>query len=333
MLKHSSLQKLQNKKNLLAFSAGVDSTALLFLLLQNNIQFDIAIVDYGIRAQSKEEVAYAQELAKTHNLTCHLHNAAQILKNFEAKAREIRYDFFHTLIKEHAYENLLTAHHLGDRFEWMLMQFCKGAGCAEMAGMKEEEHRENYTLLRPLLHLDKSELLEYLRLHVVKFFVDESNTDETIKRNIFRHNITMPLLEKHLQGIKKSFAYMDEDVALLIQSTQITRLGDFAFFASTQDKRSDIYAIDKVLKSQGYLPSSHERMLLTQDAALVLGRKFLVSYSGDFIFISPYKRAETPLPKELKERCRKLKIDPKLRLYLYENSAVYLKIQELLAGV
>jgi tRNA(Ile)-lysidine synthase len=42
MLKNSSLEKLRGKKNLLAFSAGVDSTALFFILLQNNINFDIA---------------------------------------------------------------------------------------------------------------------------------------------------------------------------------------------------------------------------------------------------------------------------------------------------
>jgi tRNA(Ile)-lysidine synthase len=333
MLKHSSLQKLQNKKNLLAFSAGVDSTALLFLLLQNTIQFDIAIVDYGIRVQSKEEVAYAQELAKTYHFKCHLHNAAQIEKSFEAKAREIRYDFFHALIHEQHYENLLTAHHLGDRFEWMLMQFCKGAGCAEMAGMKEEEQRENYTLLRPLLHLDKSELLEYLHTNAVKYFIDESNSDESIKRNEFRHNITLPLLHEHLLGIKKSFAYIDEDVASLIQNTQLTLLGEFAFFTSTKDKRSDIYAIDKHLKTQGYMPSAGERELLKLNAAVVLGRKFLVSTHGDFVFISPYKRSERVLPKEFKEECRKLKIDPKLRIYLYENSTVFGKLKELLAGV
>ena len=68
MLKNSSLEKLLNSKNLLAFSAGVDSTALFFILLQNNINFDIAIVNYNIRKQSKEEVEYAQELAHKHNL-------------------------------------------------------------------------------------------------------------------------------------------------------------------------------------------------------------------------------------------------------------------------
>jgi len=47
---------IKTNKNLLAFSAGVDSSALFFILKQNNIDFDIAIVDYNLRAQSKDEV-------------------------------------------------------------------------------------------------------------------------------------------------------------------------------------------------------------------------------------------------------------------------------------
>ena len=53
--------------NLLAFSAGVDSTALFFYLLEKNIPFDIAIVNYHTRATSDEEVEYAKNLAKRYN--------------------------------------------------------------------------------------------------------------------------------------------------------------------------------------------------------------------------------------------------------------------------
>ncbi|MBN2782956.1 MAG: tRNA lysidine(34) synthetase TilS, partial [Campylobacterales bacterium] len=116
MLKQNLLPHLQDKKNLLAFSAGGDSTALFFLLLDANIDFDIAIVDYGVREQSKDEVAYAKELCIRYNKTCHHHEAKEIEKNFEASARAIRYDFFHKIIDEFGYKNLLTAHHLGDRF-------------------------------------------------------------------------------------------------------------------------------------------------------------------------------------------------------------------------
>jgi len=164
MLENFSLTNLRNKKNLLAFSAGVDSSALFFLLIKENITFDIAIVNYNVRDQSIDEIKYAKDLALIHNLKCHIYSAPIIEKNFESKAREIRYNFFEQLIKEYKYENLLTAHHLGDRFEWMLMQFCKGAGCAEIAGMTRISQRDNYTLIRPLLHLDKKELLVYLNV-------------------------------------------------------------------------------------------------------------------------------------------------------------------------
>jgi tRNA(Ile)-lysidine synthase len=333
MLENRTLLKLKDKKNLLAFSGGADSTALFFLLLKHNIKFDIAIVNYNIREQSKEEVAYAKELAHAHNLTCHIFNAPRFENNFEAKAREIRYSFFEELIKKHGYENLITAHHLGDRFEWMLMQFCKGAGCAEIAGMQIEQERGFYTLIRPLLHLDKQELLSYVHANKNRYFEDESNLDEDIKRNYFRHNYSLPLLEKYLSGIKKSFEYIDEDRENLIEETEIKSINEFAYFKSSQNKRADIYTIDKYLKSKLYMPSAKERELLKSETTAVLGRKFVVNQDRGFIFIAPFVSIKIQMPHEFKEECRLLKITPKLRPFLYENEEVFLKVKELLAAV
>ena len=333
MLKNSSLKLLQNQKNLLAFSAGVDSSALFFILLNHGMKFDIAIVDYGMRDQSKQEVAYAKELSAKYNLTCHTLNAKKLEKNFEAKAREIRYDFFEQLIKEHGYNNLITAHHLGDRFEWMLMQFCKGAGCAEIAGMQQVEQKEFYTLVRPLLHLDKSELLTFLDENKIKYFQDETNFDESIKRNSFRHNFTKPLLDRYLNGIKKSFEYIDEDKKELICDTKPQTIDEFAYFKSSNNKRADIFAIDKYLKTKLHMPSASERELLKNEKTVVLGRKFVVNQEHGYIFIMPYKNQNLYMPKTFKEECRVLKIEPKLRPYLYTNTKAFLKVKELLGTV
>jgi tRNA(Ile)-lysidine synthase len=305
---------LLNAKNLLAFSAGVDSSALLFLLLENNIEFDIAIVNYGLRTQAEEEVLYAQELANKYNFKCHILNAKTIESNFEANARKIRYDFFENLSLEHKYENLLTAHHLGDRFEWMLMQFCKGAGCAELSGMRDIDKRENYTLVRPLLHLEKKELLEYLEKNKIKFFVDESNSDEQYKRNEFRHNYAKPLLQKYLSGIKKSFEYIDSDVDELIHEVTVKTINQFAYFLSS-NKRSDIFAIDRYMKSIGQLITANEKELLKNEKVVVLGRKFVVSQEKNYVFITPFIKAKN-MSKEFKEKMRLLGVEPKLRAYL-----------------
>lgn len=331
MLEEKILSHLRDRKNLLAFSGGADSVALFFLLAKHNITFDIAIVNYGVREQSKQEVAYAKELSTLHNLICHVHNALKIKTNFEAKAREIRYDFFEELILKHGYENLLTAHHLGDRFEWMLMQFCKGSGCAELAGMRAFEQRGNYKLIRPLLHLDKSELLVYLKNSSLKYFEDESNFDESIKRNRFRHKHSNPLLVEHLSGIKKSFEYLDEDRGSLIKEIEIYYEDELAYFKNSNSSRSNIFAIDKYLKSQLYLLSAKERALLKDEKTVVVGRKFVINQNSNFVFIAPFKK-EAVMPKKFKEECRVLKIEPKLRPYLFKNDKVFTKIKKILMG-
>jgi len=317
---------LQNSKNLLAFSAGVDSSALFFLLLENNIEFDIAIVDYGLRAQSKEEVAHAQALAKTHHLNCHLFQAPLISKNFEASARDLRYDFFEKLITQYTYHNLLTAHHLGDRFEWMLMQFCKGAGCVEMAGMQAVEERKNYTLVRPLLGVDKLELLEFLKKNKLKYFEDESNTDEKYKRNTFRKHHTTQLLQEYRSGIKQSFMYIDEDVTQLITQVEVQTLQEFTYFKSI-NQRSDIFAIDKYFKSLKKVLTAKEKELLKDNASVIIARKYVVTQECDLVMIAPY--IKVTMSKEFKEKMRVLRVDPKLRGYISQEK----KVEELLTSL
>ena len=318
MLNLEDIVLLKNSKNLLAFSGGADSTALFFLLLENEIPFDIAIVDYALRAQSKEEVSYAQELALTYKKNCHLFEADEIATNFEASARKIRYDFFEELILSYNYETLLTAHHLGDRLEWFFMQLCKGAGCAELNSLSHTTQKEGYKLLRPLLHVSKSELIDYLKTNEKKWFEDETNEDTSIKRNEFRHQYVNPLLEKYADGIKKSFTYMDEDNALLINEIELYHVKELYTFTKTKNTKSDIYHIDKILKRLGIMISVKVRDELREKDEIIISRKYVVAKSKTQIFIAPYC-LHVSMDKEFNERCRVLKIPAKLRPYLFLN--------------
>jgi len=317
MLNQTTKKLLHATKNLLAFSGGSDSTALLFLLLENNIPFDIAIVDYGLREQSQKEVAYAKELAAKYGFECFVAIAPEFKRNFEANARAFRYNFFESLIASRNYTTLLTAHHLGDKLEWFLMQFCKGAGCVELSGLREIEEREDYKLIRPLLTLEKSTLINYCQNKNIKYFTDESNSDERYKRNYFRSNFARPLLEKYASGIAKSFEYLEQDSSALIQKTELKKCNQLAYFSS-MNKRSDIYHIDKYLKSIGHIITAKERELLMQKEELVVGRKYAIAWQKGYVFIAPYLHA-TSFTKEFKEKMRRLGIVPKLRSYLAED--------------
>ena len=329
MLSQESKDLLASSKNLLAFSAGVDSTALLFLLREHDITFDIAIVDYGLREQSTQEIAYAQELAAKYGFECFVKKAPQITENFEAEARKVRYDFFEELIRSRKYDNLLTAHHLGDRLEWMLMQFCKGAGAVELCGMQEVELREGYKLIRPLLQHDKTELLEYLQKNNIKYFLDASNSDEKYRRNHFRKKYAQPLLEEYKSGIVKSFEYLETDSEMLIQKTEILKKNALACFQKS-NSRSDIYHIDKYLKSIGHIMTKEERKFLREQKSTVVGRKYIVTQVQDYICIAPFMKSEK-FTKEFKEKMRLLKVEPKLRGYLAEDDEAVAFLSLLLA--
>ena len=329
MLLTSTLEQLQAGPNLLAFSGGVDSSALFFLLLQANISFDITIVNYQTREQSEKEVAYAQALAEKYDKKCHLLVTTLTDVNFEATARHLRYDFFEELIQTHHYTNLITAHQLDDRLEWLLMQLSKGAGLYELLGSQAIETRDGYTLVRPLLETTKTELRAYLALHKIRFFEDASNNDEKYKRNFFRHNLAEPLLKQYGSGIKKSFTYLDEDLNALHQdSITIESINALYYFNNIGSRRSAVIAVDKLLKTLDFLMRQGDKEALKESDEHVVGRKHVVSFHKEFCFIAPY--LSNDMSKEFKEQCRVLKVPQKLRPYLFEDGDAFEVVRGLL---
>ncbi|NPA66750.1 MAG: tRNA lysidine(34) synthetase TilS [Epsilonproteobacteria bacterium] len=328
MLDLDIISFLQGQKNLLAFSAGVDSSALFFLLQEHHIPFDIAIVDYQLREQSKKEVLYAKELAEKYNKKCFIHTAQRINTNFEANARKIRYNFFEEIIKQHHYTTLLTAHHLGDKLEWFLMQFTKGAGTVELSGMQKVQKKEHYTLIRPLLDYTKEELLEYLHVNNITYFIDETNFSQQYTRNRFRHQFSEKLLKEYKDGIKRSFHYLEEDAQLLQKEVPFSTLGEMCYFSSSSS-RADLLNIDKYLKQNGYLLSKNEKEVLKKRENTIVGRRYLIIFYYNWIIITPYENSSTPMDKKFKETCRKLHIEPKLRPFLYKYKEALERIKTL----
>ncbi len=309
---------LTNKKNLLAFSAGVDSSALFFLLLENNIKFDIAIVDYGIREQSKEEVAHAKKLAREYKLFCHTIQAPTFTSHFEKQARDFRYEFFESLVTIEGYDNILTAHQLNDQLEWLLMRLTKGAGVSELLGLEPLSKRENYTLIRPLLSYSKKELLSYLTTHQYPYFIDESNSDEKYERNKFRQQFSDTLISEYKEGIARSFDYLRKDKEVIENRFEIVYVDKLLHIIKLHAPESKVKASDITLKKLGYLLSASQRKEIANESSLVIGGEWAVELQDNLLYIAPYVIGE--MPKVFKEQCRIAKIPSKIRPYLFKEN-------------
>lgn len=315
------------KKNLLAFSAGIDSTALFFILLENNIPFDIAIVNYNTRKESKQEVFYAKELAKKYNKNCFIKDVTlPIESNFEKQARDIRYSFFKELITTNSYETLFTAHQLNDKLEWFFMQLSKGAGLPEILGLNKIEIKESYLLSRPLLEVSKDELKDYLDEKKIKYFIDQSNYDTKYRRNLFREKFSNEFLLNYKEGVKNSFNYLQKDLeSLNIENKPLFKKDELEIYRNNEDSNINIRTIDKALKRLGYLISSQTREEILTKKEVVISHKIAVCLTKEYIWISPY--INEVMNKEFKELCRVKRIPAKNRSYLskIKNSIEFIK--------
>ena len=328
MLSAPVLRKLKSGRNLLAFSHGVDSTALFYLLDEAGVEFDLAIVDYNVRAQSKDELAAAQQLAAKFNRQIYVKSVHLGESNFEHEARSARYDFFAEICRERGYENLILAHQFDDKFEWFLMQLGRGAGLSELLGMQELEPREDYVIARPLLGVRKCELERFLRERNLKYFTDETNLTDRFKRGFIRAKFSEPFLDEYFSGVKKSFEFLAADALSL--TPEISNPAPKIYLVKRG--ANELRGVGLTCKRLGLVLSSAQRSecarCLENGTSCVLGGKVAVGAGKNFILATPYVKAA--MDKKFKEACRRLAVPPINRGFLFAEAADLAKFKELL---
>ena len=320
-----NLCELKKAKALLAFSHGIDSTALFHLLRQNGVSFACALINYKTRKNSDKEQASAKALCKAYGVEFFSVKASIKSGNFESKAREFRYKFFYELCDKYGFDTLILAHQLNDLFEWFLLRLSKGAGLANALGFSaysKYEIKENFkiSIARPLIYTSRDEILEYLKRYKYEYFIDSSNYDEKHSRNFFRHNYSDSFVKLFASGLRASFKALERDKKVL--------LGEFFYqknlFFILKRSPSEIDLIDKACKRAGVVLSALSRAEIIKQNALVVSHKIAIAKNENFIYISPFSK--TQMPKNFKEQCRVLKIPPLIRPYLYENLELFAEI-------
>ncbi|WP_440994362.1 tRNA lysidine(34) synthetase TilS [Cysteiniphilum litorale] len=184
-----------------AYSGGVDSTALLHLTtqLKSNINIHAIHIHHGLSKNADHWLNVCQIEAAQLSIQFTAHRLAPPTKrnNIEHWARTERYAFFESVMQQTPHSLLLTAHHIEDQAETFLLQASRGNGVKGLAAIAKEKPFANGLLLRPFLDLNKSELIAYCQRHQLTWIEDESNQSTDFRRNALRHNI-MPKLREIL---------------------------------------------------------------------------------------------------------------------------------------
>ena len=183
------VESLPNGKYVIAVSGGVDSMVLLDLLAkQENLMFIVAHFDHGIRTNSGEDRKFVEEVAQGYRLPFVYEEGKLGASASEAKAREARYAFLYSVMKNHKADAVITAHHEDDLIETAILNLVRGTAHRGLYALRNRD-----TIKRPLLKLSKPALVTYAKERGLAWREDETNMDTRYLRNYIRLNIVPKL--------------------------------------------------------------------------------------------------------------------------------------------
>lgn len=193
-----------------AYSGGVDSHVLLHALreLHAALHWPVSAlhVDHGLESDSRKWAHHCLRVCKELEIPCTIERIE--VKGIdqegrEAAARRMRY----ARLARHigAGDVLLTAHHLDDQAETVLLQLVRGSGVRGLAAMPELVKFSGGKLMRPLLRFTRVELTAYARAHGLQWIEDSSNRDLRYARNFIRHQL-LPVIEQRWPQAKRMLA-------------------------------------------------------------------------------------------------------------------------------
>jgi tRNA(Ile)-lysidine synthase len=215
---------------LLALSGGADSVALLHLLRQLALRLGYRLaaahLNHHLRgAESDRDEIFVRELCSTLGVELMVEQACGLdpaAPNLEERAREVRYAFLTAAAMRLGASFIATAHHADDQAETLMLRLLRGAGAAGLGAMAESETHPpgGVTILRPMLHASRREILRYLDLIGARFVSDSSNAHPGFLRNRVRLELLpalerdfAPGLRRRLAGLAAEMRELDDYVA------------------------------------------------------------------------------------------------------------------------
>ena len=219
-----------------AFSGGLDSTALTYALVEGRDKHGVPIVavhvDHGLQKDSTAWTAHCRTFAESYDIDfidLRVVVDTQTGLGLEAAAREARYAALRNVLQPGDW--LLSAHHRDDQAETVLLNLMRGSGPAGLAGIGRVRRFAAGWLVRPLLDVPRSALRDYAEEHALQSVTDPSNVDQQFDRNYLRHEV-LPRLEARwpnaARRLRRSATLAGEAAGLLAELAAVdaSRLGD-----------------------------------------------------------------------------------------------------------
>ena len=207
-----------------AISGGADSVALLLTLHAANtttrdslgVGLSAVHIHHGLRGEEADaDQRFVEDLCISLDIPLHLHHAsipdrvAETHETIEEAARNVRYDFFTTLLASGHADTILTAHTLDDQSETVLMKILRGAWTEGLSAIHPIVTQPKGKILRPFLTTRRADIEAFLHSISQPWREDSTNTYTAFTRNKIRHEL-IPQLRTYNPNLDQTLANMAE---------------------------------------------------------------------------------------------------------------------------
>ncbi len=184
-------------------SGGPDSVALLCALQEMNAQLccdlSVAHLDHNIRVSSSKDRLFVRDLCRGKGIPFYARTLKETFPLKGARAEEAlrrkRYAFFAEACRRTGSHKVALGHTRDDQAETVLMRIVRGTGLYGLSGILPVLPREGYTVVRPLIEVDRCDVLDFLESRGQAWRTDPTNRDTRYLRNKVRHDL-LPYLER-----------------------------------------------------------------------------------------------------------------------------------------
>ncbi len=283
-------QVAPNSRILVGLSGGADSIALLHILLQLGYYCQAAHCNFHLRGEeSDRDEAFVRQWCLDRDVPLQVihfdtHQTAREEKiSIEMAARQLRYQWFQSLLEENHLNYLAIGHHADDSVETFLLNLTRGTGVRGLSGI---QYRNGH-IIRPLLDLSRADIEAYCKQNNLEFVNDSTNAEEHYLRNKIRHSV-VPVLKSinpaFLETMQGNMQRMMALAELLRETTETFR--QEAVATEGEDTLISIKKIEEtthkklilfeVLNGYGFNASTIDDLLKCQEEGKI-GRQFFSS--------------------------------------------------------
>ena len=248
-LEYSEKEKLfgRGSKILLAVSGGIDSMVMAWLFREAGIEHSIAHCNFSLRgAESDGDEEFVAAWARTNGIPFFstrfdtLTYAGMHKVSVQMAARDLRYEWFRTLVRSGGFDAVAVAHNLNDNAETFLINLVRGTGLSGLTGMSPRTG----DVIRPLLFATREEIASFASAQGIGYREDSSNAETKYTRNRIRHRV-IPELEKVnpgvLSAISETMKHLSSTSAIM--DVYLSQLGSRIFRSSGETTEADISSL------------------------------------------------------------------------------------------